>query len=223
MPPLQQPRPPQQAFVAQQQQQHQQQPPAADGAGPWTTPGLYHPMAGLPSWDQQSLASTFSTASLNQPSNGEWYFDSGATSYMTSSHHNLSHACSQRYPTPSSIVVGNGALLPVTCTGSAALSPALRLNNILVSPHIIKNLISIRQFTTNKNCSVEFDPAGCSVKAMQIRDEIVRCNSSWLLYPLRLAPAHSLVAKAAVSIWHHVSATSVTKPCRSLLPVSLVR
>ena len=81
---------------------------------------------------------------------------------MTSSAHNLSHVCSPRYPTPSSIVVSNDALLPVTGTGSATLSRFLRLNNVLVSPHIIKNLISVRQFTTDNNCSVEFNPAGCS-------------------------------------------------------------
>ena len=159
-------------------------------------------MAGLPSWDQQLLASAFSTASLNQPSTGDWYFDSGATSHMTSSPHNLSHACSQRYPTPSSIVGVNGALLLVTSTGSAALSSSLRLNNALVSPHIIKNLISVRQFTTDNNCSVEFDPAGCSVKDLQTRDEIVRCNSSGPLYPLHLPPVHSLVAKTTSPLWH---------------------
>jgi hypothetical protein len=58
------------------------------------------------------------------------------------------------------------------------LSPALRLNNVLVSPQIIKNLIFVRQFTIDNNCSVEFDPASCSVKVLSSRTEIVRCNSS---------------------------------------------
>jgi hypothetical protein len=78
----------------------------------------------------------------------------------------------------------------------------LRLNNILVSPQIIKNFISIRQFTTDNNCSVEFDPAGCSVKDLNSRNVIVRCNSSGPLYPLRLDPAHSLVAKGSSPLWH---------------------
>ena len=159
-------------------------------------------MAGLPSWDQQSLASAFSMASLNQPPSNEWYFDSGATSHMTSLPHILSHACSSRYPTPSSIVVGNGSVIPVTATGSTELSPFLRLNNVLVSPQIIKNLISVRQFTTDNNCSVEFDPAGCSVKALPSRTEIVKCNRSGPLYPLRLPPASSFIAKATSPLWH---------------------
>ena len=84
---------------------------------------------------------------------------------MTSHSDSLSHFTSPRYPTPTSIVVGNGSLLPVTSTGTTVIHPSLRLNNVLVSPQLIKNLISVRQFTIDK-CSVEFDPTGCSVKAL---------------------------------------------------------
>jgi hypothetical protein len=121
---------------------------------------------------------------------------------MTSQSTSLSHVLSPRHPTPSSIIVGNGYILPVTTTGSTELSPALHLNNVLVSPQIIKNLISIRQFTIDNNCSVEFDPAGCSVKVLLSRIEIARCNSSGPLYPLRLPLAHSLVAQAPSPLWH---------------------
>jgi hypothetical protein len=100
--------------------------------------------------------------SLNQPQSTDWYFGSGATSHMTSDAHSLSYLSSPRYPFPSSIVVGDGSLLPVTATGAAHLS-SLSLNNVLVSPKLIKNLISVRQFTTDNNCSVEFDPAGPGV------------------------------------------------------------
>ena len=93
-------------------------------------------------------------------------------------------------------------MLPVTGTGSAALSRSLRLNNVLVSPHIIKNLIFVRQFTTDNNSSIEFDPASCSVKDLQTRKEIVRCNSSGTLYPLHPPPAHSPVARTASLLWH---------------------
>ena len=100
---------------------------------------------------------------LQQPQQPtDWYFDSGATSHMTSRSDSLSHFTSPRYPTPTSIVVGNGSLLPVTSTGTTVIHPSLRLNNVLVSPQLIKNLISVRQFTIDNNCSVEFDPTGCS-------------------------------------------------------------
>ncbi|KAF8651673.1 hypothetical protein HU200_063184 [Digitaria exilis] len=86
------PRPPQQqqqqAFVA------QQQPAAAPNAAQqWGAQALYNPMVGLPpAWDQQSLAANFSTATLNPPPSQDWYFDSGATSHMTSSSTHLSHS-----------------------------------------------------------------------------------------------------------------------------------
>jgi hypothetical protein len=121
---------------------------------------------------------------------------------MTSQSSTLSHFSFLRYPTPSSIVVGNGSTLPVTAIGSAELSPDFRLNNVLVSPQIIKNLISVRQFTTDNNCAIEFDPVGCSVKVLPSRREIVRCDSSGPLYPLHLPPAHSLVAQASSPLWH---------------------
>ena len=108
--------------------------PAPDGTGQWVAPGYYNPVAGLPSWDPTALASAFSTTSLTPPTSNEWYFDSGATSHMTSQSSSLSHVLLPRYPTPSSIVVGNGSLLPVTATGSTELSRNLRLNNVLVSP-----------------------------------------------------------------------------------------
>jgi hypothetical protein len=157
--------------------------------------------APVPGWDQQSLASAFSTVSLNQPQTTDWYFDSGATSHMTSDAGTLSSTVPPSFSAPSSIVVGNGSFLPVTATGTTTLSPSLHLNNVLVSPQLIKNLISVRQFTTDNNCSVEFDPSGCSVKDLLTRNVIVRCNSSGSLYPLRLpAAAQSLVGGSASSL-----------------------
>ena len=83
--PLPQPRPPQQqqaqqALLAYQQalltSLPQQQPAVPLSAASTITtgqlappPGFYNPLAGLTSWDQQSLASAFSTATLNQPQN----------------------------------------------------------------------------------------------------------------------------------------------------------
>ena len=40
------------------------------------------------------------------------------------------------------------------------------------------------------------------MKALPSRTEIVRCNSSGPLYPLRLPPARSFVVKASSPLWH---------------------
>ena len=122
---------------------------------------------------------------------------------MASCSNILSHTTFPRYPTPSYIVVGNDSLLPVTANGATVISPSLHLNNVLVSQQLIKNLISVCQFTLDNNCSIEFDPTGCSVKDLLSRNVIVRCNSSGPLYPLRLPAAHSLVAATESSLWRH--------------------
>jgi hypothetical protein len=103
---------------------------------------------------------------------------------MTSDAGIISHTSSSRY-IPSHIVVGNGHLIPVTSTDTAHLPHNLSLNNVLVSPSLIKDLIFVRQFTTDNNCSVEFDPLGCSVKDLPTQREIIRCDISG---PLLVAP-----------------------------------
>jgi hypothetical protein len=139
---------------------------------------------GIGSWDQQALASTFNTMTLRPPSSsGDWYMDSSATSHMASHPGILSSSHPPCSSTPSSIIVGDGSYLPITATGSASVGN-LHLENVLVSPQIIKNLVSVRRFTTDNNCSVEFDPRGFSVKDLRTRKVITRCNSSSPLYPM---------------------------------------
>jgi hypothetical protein len=120
---------------------------------------------------------------LQQPQSTNWYFDLGATSHMTSNLRALSHPPTSRYPVPSYIIVGDGSLLPVIAACNTSLTNSLSLNNVLVSPRLIKNLIFVRQFTIDNNCDVEFDPSGCSVMDLTSRREILRCNSSGPLYP----------------------------------------
>ncbi|GJR72386.1 ribonuclease H-like domain-containing protein [Tanacetum coccineum] len=60
----------------------------------------------------------------------------------------------------------------------------LHLNHILVTPHIIKNLISVRKFTRDNDVSVEFDAYGFSVKDYQTQKILLRCDSTGDLYPV---------------------------------------
>ena len=129
------------------------------------------------------MASTFSTMTLDQPPGNDWFFDSGATSHMTPNASILTHISFLQYSSPSSIIVGNGSVFPVTYTVAAHLPASLCLNNVLVSPNLIKNLISVRQFTFDNNCLVGFYLVGCSVKDLQTRNVIVRYNSSGPFYP----------------------------------------
>ncbi|WVZ53344.1 LOW QUALITY PROTEIN: hypothetical protein U9M48_004304, partial [Paspalum notatum var. saurae] len=180
------------------------------GGGYWSHPAPPPPYGGpasvgaLPFWDQQSLANSFTTMTLQQPQQHEWYLDTGATSHMTSDLGTLAYTTPSRYP---SIVVGNGALLPISTSGVAHLPGPFHLHDVLVAPNLIKNLISVHRFTTDNSCSIEFDPFGCSVKDLQSRNVIAMCNSSGPLYPLHL-PASALTplalhaAATTSTLWH---------------------
>ena len=86
------------------------------GAWPATQSPLGVPGTPFLGWDQNMLAQSFNTMTLNPPTSTEWYLDSGATSHMTSDAGNLSVSYPPSYFTPSNIIIGNGSFLPVTST-----------------------------------------------------------------------------------------------------------
>ena len=112
---------------------------------------------------------------------------------------------SSTYPSFSRIVVGNGASLPVHCAGPSTLSTSsspLHLRDVLVSPSLIKNLVSVRKLTRDNQVSVEFDPLGFSVKDLRSKEVILRSDSNDDLYPVSTSttPSHGL--HASVDLWH---------------------
>ncbi|EEC82022.1 hypothetical protein OsI_25984 [Oryza sativa Indica Group] len=158
-------------------------------------------------WDQQGLINAFNTVSLSQPPSSDWYIDSGASSHMTSDAGTLSFSSQPNPNTPSHIIVGDGSPLPITATGSTHLSFPHRsfvLNNVLVSPEIIKNLIVVRRFARDNDVSVEFDKDGLDVKDFHSRNMIVWCNSFGDLYLVRPTELHyALAARESSVLWHH--------------------
>ena len=105
-------------------------------AGPPAPPSAWSP------WNPQALANAFNTVSLTPPpSTSDWVVDSGASSHIASNSGMVTLSLSSSFP--SSIVVGNGATLPVVGTGYSTLPSPFHLNNVLVAPDIIKNLLSV--------------------------------------------------------------------------------
>jgi hypothetical protein len=134
---------------------------------------------------------------------------SGASAHMVNNAGIISSSQPPLSSSPSSIIIGNGAILPVTSIGSHSFfTPRhpLILSNVLFSPSIIKNLISVCRFTTDNKCSIEFDPFGLSVKDLQTRSVIARCNSMGDLYPFFSPTPTSTTALTAVAssatLWH---------------------
>jgi hypothetical protein len=104
-----------------------------------------------------------------------------------------------------------------------AFSGPFYLHNVLVTPDIIQNLLSVGRFTIDNWCSMEFDPYGLSVKNLSSQNVIARCNSSGALYTMCM-PSHStpspcappaVVLAASASTWHrrlgHPSVDALSK------------
>lgn len=86
-----------------------------------------------------------------------------------------------------SITAGNGARIPVTSRGSSILTtdtPCFILNNVLVAPSIIRNLLCVQKFTRNNGYSIEFDAPSFFVKEPKTRRVILRSNGDGELYTI---------------------------------------
>ncbi|CAA7037227.1 unnamed protein product [Microthlaspi erraticum] len=109
--------------------------------------------------------------------------DTGATNHVTADQGTLRSVFNTRAYPP--VKVGNGSYAPVTNLGNGSIpsqSRALSLQNVLVCPSIIKNLISVRRFSIDNKCSVEFDPCGFVVKDLKTRTPLLQCDSPGPLY-----------------------------------------
>ncbi|GKD10475.1 ribonuclease H-like domain-containing protein, partial [Tanacetum coccineum] len=107
----------------------------------------------------------------------QWYMDTGATSHLSSHTGNLQ---------------------------TSSLNPyrPLHLKNVPVTPNIIKNLVSVRKFTTDNKCSIDFDPYGFTVRDYHTRQTLLRCDNTGDLYPLHVAASAFALLTNNHSLWH---------------------
>ncbi|KAK1417324.1 hypothetical protein QVD17_26451 [Tagetes erecta] len=127
--------------------------------------------------------------------------DTGASQHITSDPGKITTPC--LFPT-CPIFVGNGQRLPVKGSGNGFINLPNRtyqLNNIIHSPQIIKDLLSVRKFTIDNLVSVEFDPFGFSLKDLTDGHLLSRHNSEGDLYPFT-KPAFSLLSSTTPLPWH---------------------
>jgi hypothetical protein len=145
----------------------------------------------------------------------EWFVDSGASSHVTGKTGNLTSSHSNLGVNSQHIIVGNGSKVPVLATGSVKISNLpLYLQNVLVSPSIVKNLISVRKFTRDNFVSIEFDRFGFSVKDLATKTLLICSNSDGDLYPFfgSSSPSSAALSITGGDIWHqrlgHPSSTT---------------
>nr|GEY43554.1 ribonuclease H-like domain-containing protein [Tanacetum cinerariifolium] len=148
-----------------------------------------------------TLPSAFSTMTLQDPT---WNIDTTASSYLNSNSNNLSTLFSTRLF--QSVHIGDGNPIPVTNTRHSIIPSSnrlLHLHNVLVTSNIIKNLISVRQFTRDNNSTIEFDVFGFSVKDFWTRHILFRCYSSGDLYPVtKLSTIPTALLSTSSSTWN---------------------
>ena len=151
------------------------------------------------------LTSAFHTMQLQHPDN-DWYMDTASTHHLTNDAGNLSHLFS--LSNPHSILVGNGHHVPIHGHGSFTLSSPDRsysLKQVYHVPHIIKNLISVRQFSRDNNVSIEFDPFGFTLEDLLSKQVLQRCNSTGELYPFPLPPGPRPSPVALLGLPHNMA------------------
>ena len=103
---------------------------------------------------------TFNQMNLRQNDDGIWYIDSGAAAHVTSDAGKFSHLTP--YTGNGTIVIGDGSHHPISHTGNVSLSlpeSQLPLSNVLLTPAIQKNILSVSKLVDETNSSVEFTPS----------------------------------------------------------------
>ena len=197
-----------QAFYAAPQQNVQPYGQPSQPGGPPPLPLLTTAPAPPPApWDPALLAALHSAPTPSTyTGGGDWHMDTGASAHMAA-HPGTLHTSSP-VTTSTRITVGDGSSLPITHIGHASFpstSTPLSLSNVLVSPNLIKNLVSVKQFTRDNPVTVEFDMFGFSVKDSRTRMVLHRCDSPGDLYPVHSTPSTSAAPVAlatGVDLWH---------------------
>lgn len=115
--------------------------------------------------------------------------DSGASHHVTADIQNLS--MHSPYHGSDNILIGDSSGLPITHTGSTSLltpHTTFKLNNVLCVPSMQKNLISISQFCTSNNVSVEFLPTAFLVKDLPTRNTLLQGKTKDGIYEWPVSP-----------------------------------
>jgi hypothetical protein len=91
---------------------------------------------------------------LQPPHNSvnDWVANSGASHHTTHSVGNISNPRPLNSASPSSIIIGNGSILPITSVGNSVIPGPFYLNYILLAPDIVQNILLVCRFITDNLC-----------------------------------------------------------------------
>jgi hypothetical protein len=141
------------------------------------------------------------------PEIGLW--NTGASSHMTNNSGNLPFIILHHRLIPHMLllVTDPNFLVTVPVIHLCIHHHIFVLPSVLHLPHLIKNLIYVRRFTTDNSCTIEFDPYSFSAKDLATKKIIMRSNSFGDLYPFfgtSSASSTALLAHtASIDVCHH--------------------
>ena len=83
----------------------------------------------------------------------------------------------------------------------------INMSNVLVSPNLVKNLVSVRRLARDNPLTVEFDGVGFSVKDSRTQMVLHRCDSPDDLYLVHSASTATattspVALSTGVDLWH---------------------
>ncbi|GKD31280.1 hypothetical protein Tco_1242058 [Tanacetum coccineum] len=146
--------------------------PATQSTSPPSQPAIQPGNTGTTTLSGQAttLPHAFNTETFQDPASGAWNMDTCASSHLNASITSLNYVFNTCiYP---SVLVGDEHSIPVTNTGHSILPTpfrSLHLNNVLITPYIVKNLIYVHLIVRDNNCTIKFDAFGFSVKDFMTR------------------------------------------------------
>lgn len=118
------------------------------------------------------------------------------------------------------VVVGNGANLRISHTGTRSLSKNIHLLDVLVVPHNTKNLLSISKLTSDHPVDVVFTDKSFLIQNPETKGILAQGRRDNGLYILErghsglFAALHSKSLKASYELWHsrlgHVSFSTIS-------------
>ena len=146
---------------------------------------LANPTTLTPKMVQQMIFSDFTAFRLSgnhKVSSKLWYFDSGASNYMTNTVVPLSNI--KNYDGNLKINTVDGSFLPISAVGDLSSS----LIDVFVSPDLSTNLIFVGQLVAN-NCNVHFSCSGSVVQDQVSGQMIAKGPKMGRLFPLHVSPS----------------------------------
>nr|GEU82780.1 ribonuclease H-like domain-containing protein [Tanacetum cinerariifolium] len=170
-----------------------------------------------------TLPHAFNTMALYDPASGAWNMDTNASSHLNDSITSLSDVFNTFIHL--SVSIGDGHTIPVTDTGHSILPTphrSLHLNNILITHHIIKNLIFVCRFVHHNNCTIEFNAFGFFVKDFMTRRVLLRCDSMGDLYPVTQPSQIPHAFPTSKHTWHQRLGHPESEVLRRLVSRNLI-